>query len=1231
MRLLPTSQTHGTLVTRFQQITNRLWTWTLVAAAFAICGWFQAAAQGIQNGSFGGATGLPWEFSPPAGGNQSSPQQFAGKGQIGARGGLPGRNKAFIKQDFECGDGGAFDKCEVYFSASFVPVGNENAYVQLEHNGAGSIRAAIPAGNGDYVLVIPGCGETQVYFYIETAPGMPVWSTLDVDDVSNDCGLFVNFGWEQLIPDAAPDTLHGSPTYPLQFAGWFDFPYHAGVSRGDHASWTPGIWVPKLRDWNRDANGNFIEDVIEQMPADARISVLLDLNRTPCPEDVEFFGAFGEIRHVITAPTIVVLDNVRVSSAGTLANDSRVAMVEFDHPLWDALDTSVASLRVATSAVYASASVADNFPQITGAGVNIAVIDAGVDNGTHDSLPNTRFVAGYDVATGTPGDPDDVSGHGTAVAAAALGHAASVPMRGVATGAGLIDLKIAGGAQPRRTSSAIAAMHTARTNRNAWGVGVVLLALASDAASDGKDAASQTVNDLVGNDIVVVTAIGNATGVQTNHFSLVGEFAAADSALTISGSDDAGQVDRANAALYVRSRSGPRVGGGLKPDVSAPAVDINTALFNTATNSALLTGTSLAAAQVAGVAALVRQANRQMSATDVRQLILDTAEDKGAPGWDPFWGHGLVDGFAAINRLLGPPPTNAPPVQPTNVPPLVRFGTNLPPRAGWPAVGRTDLGFVHHHRIPSPSADLYPIDPNVREGVANRVEARVTNLGPNSAANFQVEIAVSAHSNGDKGYVIATVPVAGPLPPGASITVQAPWTPNISGTPPGVVHSCVYARIIYVDDTDFSNNDAQHNLDIQQTHSPSRSQVIVMNPTSHDLRIEFEVAEISVMQAAGWTFSASPSSFETYRGDCPVQVEMVLTPLAGATPRQRATIRVLGYRLDDPAAPPLDLGVFGFEAYVPTNQGPWVVCSDEFTFVSAYPNVVAAPGVLANDFMGDGLALRALLVTQPAHGKVTLRSDGSFHYQPNAGFVGDDQFTYVALDGTGRSEPATVWLHVVREARLSAMREGDHLRVTWPGPKGAFLLLGAERVGPEAGWRPVDASISHFGGFNTVMMNLSGEMRFFQLLALGVWNCTAVDTNANGIPNLTFYDWNGDKTNDICHVDADEDGYVEERWEDSDWDGRWDKWAKDTDKNGSKDCWWFDRNPRDGKFDEELKDTNGDGRADEGRRDRDGDGWFEERWTDLDNDNDQDPREWGPINPPEPVGPPMLPPPGTVG
>src|SRR5213076_1650427 len=69
---------------------------------------------------------------------------------------------------------------------------------------------------------------------------------------------------------------------------------------------------------------------------------------------------------------------------------------------------------------------------------------------------------------------------------------------------------------------------------------------------------------------------------------------------------------------------------------------------------------------------------------------------------------------------------------------------------------------------------------------------------------------------------------------------------------------------------------------------------------------------------------------------------------------------------------------------------------------------VSAPGVLTNDTDLDGDTLSAVLVSQPAHGSLTLNTNGSFSYVPAANYDGADSFTYQANDGLADSGIATV-------------------------------------------------------------------------------------------------------------------------------------------------------------------------------------------------------------------------------
>ena len=73
---------------------------------------------------------------------------------------------------------------------------------------------------------------------------------------------------------------------------------------------------------------------------------------------------------------------------------------------------------------------------------------------------------------------------------------------------------------------------------------------------------------------------------------------------------------------------------------------------------------------------------------------------------------------------------------------------------------------------------------------------------------------------------------------------------------------------------------------------------------------------------------------------------------------------------------------------------------------------VAAPGVLGNDTHTANITLMAFMTGGPSHGSLTLNSDGSFTYTPNANYNGPDSFTYQAYDGKGGEDTATVSITV---------------------------------------------------------------------------------------------------------------------------------------------------------------------------------------------------------------------------
>ncbi len=97
--------------------------------------------------------------------------------------------------------------------------------------------------------------------------------------------------------------------------------------------------------------------------------------------------------------------------------------------------------------------------------------------------------------------------------------------------------------------------------------------------------------------------------------------------------------------------------GRLKPDVSAPGTGIRSTGVGTGTEGELMTGTSMAAPQVTGAAALVRQARPAWGPEDVKAAIMNTAvamrDGQGNPYPESRAGAGRLD----VSRATSSPYT----------------------------------------------------------------------------------------------------------------------------------------------------------------------------------------------------------------------------------------------------------------------------------------------------------------------------------------------------------------------------------------------------------------------------------------------------------------------------------------------------------------------------------------------------------------------------------------------
>jgi uncharacterized repeat protein (TIGR01451 family) len=110
-----------------------------------------------------------------------------------------------------------------------------------------------------------------------------------------------------------------------------------------------------------------------------------------------------------------------------------------------------------------------------------------------------------------------------------------------------------------------------------------------------------------------------------------------------------GATDAGDEIASFSSR-GPSPWGETKPDLVAPGVEIRSSVPGGA--YALYHGTSAAAPQVAGVAALLLQARSSLTVSETESLLIDFARPLGEPVPNNDYGWGLVDARGAVASAM---------------------------------------------------------------------------------------------------------------------------------------------------------------------------------------------------------------------------------------------------------------------------------------------------------------------------------------------------------------------------------------------------------------------------------------------------------------------------------------------------------------------------------------------------------------------------------------------------
>lgn len=301
----------------------------------------------------------------------------------------------------------------------------------------------------------------------------------------------------------------------------------------------------------------------------------------------------------------------------------------------------------------------------TGQGVRIGVVDSGVSR-NHPALSG-RVVANFNYIDGSVNNlsVDDVVGHGTYVAQVIAGKPVGSWPGGIAPDAQIVSARIISDVTPDDDGSGngnevdsalgLAPIHQDLINsgvkimNNSWG---------------GLYWTDPNVTDVIANEYrlfvsgggnggLVVFAAGNESNADPS------DMAALPSQLGPGGSRPAADLERGWLTVAALDTNNPTqlasysnaCGVAMNYCLVAPGDVIVTGANDTvggATTYYVVKGTSFAAPQVSGAAALVWEAFPYFDNDLVRQTLLGTAQDLGTPGVDSTFGYGLLDVGKAV-------------------------------------------------------------------------------------------------------------------------------------------------------------------------------------------------------------------------------------------------------------------------------------------------------------------------------------------------------------------------------------------------------------------------------------------------------------------------------------------------------------------------------------------------------------------------------------------------------
>ena len=317
-----------------------------------------------------------------------------------------------------------------------------------------------------------------------------------------------------------------------------------------------------------------------------------------------------------------------------------------------------------------------HFPQIqmnqawdlsTGQGVIVAVLDTGVAYENYQGfrqapdLAGTAFVPGYDFVNNDT-HPNDDHSHGTHVTGTiAQTTNNGLGVAGIAFNAQIMPLKVLDATGTGTSWNLAEALRWAADR----GAQVVNMSLGSPNSSSVE---LDAVNYAYSRGVTMVASSGN------DGVGFVSYPAAYDQVIAVG----AVRYDetRTSYSNYGNSLDLVAPGGDTSRDQNGDGYGdgVLQQTFNPNTRDPsdfrywFFQGTSMAAPHVSGVAALIIAKGIATTPDEVRTVLQSTAKDLGTPGWDPYYGYGLVQAAAALGWNGTLPTATPPPAGPTATP-----------------------------------------------------------------------------------------------------------------------------------------------------------------------------------------------------------------------------------------------------------------------------------------------------------------------------------------------------------------------------------------------------------------------------------------------------------------------------------------------------------------------------------------------------------------------------------